>query len=83
MTLSELINYLEQGREIEFNLYDSEYFMSILYLDNLTDEKYYIWDNTQKYDIIIGSMNDILSYKFNGNISLKENIEKFSFRYIL
>lgn len=79
MTLTQLVQYLEQGREIEFRLCEHEYFMA------MTDSEgvYYIWDVIQKRDLVSGNLEDVLSYLFNGKICLKDNIEKFSFDYIL
>ena len=83
MTVNELIKYLEQGREIEFTLYNESFFMSFLCEEELLIEKYYIWNNEKKCDIVIGSIDDLLLYKFNNGMTLKDNIEEFSFQYIL
>ena len=78
MTVSELIEYLEQGREIEFAVAEEKFFMSYL-----EPEKYYIWDSQKKCDLGVGCMDDVLSYTFEKGITLKDNIEQFSFQYIL
>lgn len=78
MTVLELIQYLEQGREIEFSIAEKEFFMS--YLES---EKYYIWDSQKKCDLVVGCMDDVLSYPFEEGITLKDNMEQFSFQYIL
>ena len=78
MTVSELMQYLEQGREIEFSIAEKEFFMS--YLD---PEKYYIWDPRKKCDLVVGSIDDVFSYLFEEGTTLKDHIEKFSFQYIL
>ena len=83
MTVDELIKYLEQGREIEFALYEESFFMSFLCTEEAPVEKYYIWNNENKCDIVIGSIDDLLSYKFSRGMTLKDNIEEFSFQYIL
>jgi hypothetical protein len=49
MTVSELIEYLEQGREIEFAVAEEKFFMSYL-----EPEKYYIWDSQKKCDLVVG-----------------------------
>ena len=83
ISLSELIDYLQQGREIEFSFQRKNYFMS--YIDDEIDgeEKYFIWDSERQLQIFCGTLHNLLKYQFAENISFESQIEQFNFQYIL
>ena len=80
MTIDMLCNYLCQGREIEFSLYNNDFFVSKVFDDK---ETYYIYDDTQKRTLIKSEINDILNYEFVKNISFSKSINSFVFKYVL
>ncbi len=81
MDLSELKRHLMMGREIEFSLDAHAYFMS--YLANIDPNKYYIWDEDKQSNIFEGTLDELLSFCFEDDISFIKDIDKFDFEYIL
>ena len=83
MTLFELVNYLHQGREIEFSIFERSYFMTPVHFEGRSIEKYRIYDNQNLCYIFEGSGQEILEFQFLPNISFKNALSKFTFDYIL
>lgn len=83
MTLLELVNYLNQGREIEFSIFEHSYFLTPVCLEGWPVGKYRIYDNQKHCYIFEGSNQEILAFDFLANISFKNALSKFSFDYIL
>ncbi len=83
MTLQNLISYLNEGREIEFSLDKNMFFLAPLYSDEGVLQSYYIYCENTKKDIIVGTLEEILSYEFIPQVSLKSSIDLFSFDFIL
>lgn len=77
MNYNEFKCELQLGREIEFALNGKDYFIS-------HDEiEYNIWSESEKKYIFIGRLEEVLNYKFSGGMSLEENFEKFTIKFIL
>lgn len=83
MSLFELCEYIENGREIEFDYNNEQYFLAPLYLNDIFMGKYYIYSLKNKKNIFVGNLNEIITFNFDKNISLKTNIDLFVFKYIL
>jgi len=77
MTLEVIVEYIKQGREIEFSLGKCKYFHSF---DGV---KYSIYDVENKEFVFEGSLKDELAFEFEENISFEKAINLFHFDYIL
>jgi hypothetical protein len=77
MTLETLIEYIKQGREIEFRLGKRNYFHSF------DGEKYTLYDELSKEFVFEGDLKDELKFEFQENISFGKSINLFRFDYIL
>lgn len=83
MTLLELVNYFQQGREIEFSILEHSFFITPVCFEGQSIEKYRIYDNQKLCYIFEGSANEILEFQFFSNSSFKTDLSKFTFDYIL
>lgn len=83
MTTQELINYLRQGREIEFFFREKSCFLSADWGNTAPKGEYYIFDNDQKEMMVAGSLSEILAFEFCPGVTLADAINSFSFECIL
>ena len=91
MTVNELQEYIKMGREIEFNLEGHQYFIQPDYDDphygvggfGASFALYDCADPKAIQLICVGTVWDILAYRFNETITLKDNFDKFFIEYIL
>ena len=83
MTLNELITYIDEGREIEFCLEKTEFFLAPVYSGEIFTGKYCIYNNTSRECAITGDITEIISFEFEGEVSFKNNMDKFEFKFIL
>ena len=83
MTLFELKQYLEQGREIEFSLFSNSYFLYPLFENEKFTNSFAIHDSLLGNDIVLGNLEAILSFEFAPGISFIKKIDYFKFEYIL
>lgn len=83
MTLLELVDYMKQGREIEFSYKSHPYFLATNYStpDHMTE--YYIFDDLLKENIVEGKLETILSFEFEGRVCFEKNLDSFCFEYVL
>ena len=77
MTIEALVEYIKQGREIEFRFGIFKYFHSF------DGEKYTIYDEKNKEFVFEGGLKDELEFEFQENISFEKAIELFRFDCIL
>lgn len=83
MSIAELIQTMNQGRELEFSLLGNSYFLSPVYIAGFFVNQFSIYDNNQKKVIFTGSLNEVINYHFLPNMSLAESINMFNFEYFL
>lgn len=83
MTLPTLIDFMSNGREIEFIFNNHPYFLAPLYLDGRFSYNYYIYDVATKEIVFTGSLDKTLAFEFAPNVSLKESVKEFVFEYVL
>ena len=83
MTLLELVNYLNQGREMEISIDGQSFFLTPTCSQGMSSGKYSIYDNQKQCYIFVGSKADVLEYQFFTDVSFKKALCKFSFDYIL
>ena len=80
MDLNELKEYFQQGREIEFSLHGKPYFMGP---KHRIPYQYYIYDETEKESVFCGIIEEVLAFSFPGGFTLGENLDEFTFEFIL
>lgn len=83
MSVVQLVQYLLQGREIEFSFHARSFFLSSDWGTEQKQGEYYIYDNLTRSYVVVGSVDEILSYEFQPGVSLKERIEQFDFESVL
>ena len=83
MTLPDLMNYLNQGREIELSIDGQAFFLSPIYSQGISSGEYGIYDNQKQCCIFAGSKTEILEYQFFPDVSFSKALYKFSFDYVL
>ena len=83
MDPEELLTDLSQGREIEFEHRGRKYFLQPDY-DN-SDSDYILYDCTSPESNVVfhGPINAVMSFKFDGKCSLKQDLPEFYFICIL
>lgn len=83
MTVSELIDYMQCGREIEFAFDGYHFFLAPLFLDGEFSGKYYIYDEEHKKSIFVGMLKDVLLFEFAPSITLGKRMDRFELRFVL
>ena len=83
MKIPQLIEYLQQGREIEFSFESTLFFMSSDWGNEKQLGEYYIFSNEMNKVVAAGTIDELLSFEFRTGVSLQKNIDQFSFEYIL
>ena len=77
MKYKDFVEALILGREIEFELKGSKYFIS-------HDEKNYsIWDEVKLEYIFLGTIDEMLTFEFLENITFNNNFSEFLIKFIL
>jgi hypothetical protein len=81
----EFADYVAMGREIEFTLKESNYFISPVYDSKFQtqDTQFQIYDCDNEVEIFVGTLDKLMSFIFKGKYSLKDNLDMFSINYIL
>jgi len=79
MLLDEFIEYIKQGREIEFSYKNSKYFISWC---NYELKTYSIYSEKKQKILFEGKLIDLLSYKFLEDDCFNDNFEDFAIEYI-
>lgn len=83
MIRDELIKHLSMGREIEFTHKLHPFFIGLSDQSQNDQIEYYIYDCTNQQTLVSGTIQDILSFEFQDQITLSKDIEAFQFQYIL
>lgn len=78
-----VVDFLSQGREIEFSFSGKKYFLAPLYQDEKFTNQYYIFDCNEKSVIFTGTLQKVLAYEFALGASLEKSSELFSIEYVL
>lgn len=81
ISIEKIIEHFRDGREIELSVMGREYFMQPNY--DVESDSYIIYDCDRKENVFCGEIEEVLDYKFEGDISLRANLEIFDFKYIL
>ena len=81
ISIEEIIEYFLDGREIELVVMGREYFMQPNY--DVESNSYIIYDCGKKENVFCGEIEELLDYKFEGDKSIRANLEEFNFKYIL
>ncbi len=90
MSLEVFVEFLLQGREIEFSLQGHNYFLTPDYEDDLwnttSDIIYVLYacnDPSNRLELCKGNITEILNYQFGKEICLQNSMESFDINWVL
>ena len=82
MTINELCDYLNKGREIEFEMGNHQYFISPMFSGKQFLGKFIIYDSNTNRPIFSGPLNELLSFEFADGVSFQRAFDFFEITYI-
>ena len=89
MSITEFLNYLHEGREIECHFAEKMYFIQPCYDKSAQKESifniclYYCPTHEETIELFCGTPEELLNFRFDDKYALEENWSLFNVDYIL